>query len=191
MSEPGRNRVTDWFGGTLVSRLNDKDTGRIIVVMQRLHEDDLAGHLLQARGWHHLDLPAIAVEDSDIAIGSNRVFRRRAGDLLHPRRESKSVLERIKAEIGSLQFSAQYQQRPVPLEGNLIKRDWLRWYVQLPGAGADYVVQSWDTAMGGQRLLGLHHLAHDQECLLPRRSLPRPTPISRPAARPGRAGDKI
>ncbi|WP_409192580.1 hypothetical protein [Bradyrhizobium sp. RDM4] len=148
MSEPGRKRVIDWFGGTLVSRLNDKETGRIIVVMQRLHEDDLAGHLLQTGGWHHLDLPAVAVEDSDIAIGKDRVFRRRAGDLLHPRRESKLVLERIKAEIGSLQFSAQYQQRPVPLEGNLIKRDWFRWYGQVPPARAsDHVVQSWDTAM--------------------------------------------
>lgn len=148
MSEPGRKRVIDWFGGTLVSRLNDKETGRIIVVMQRLHEDDLAGHLLQTGGWHHLDLPAIAVEDSDIATGKDRVFRRRAGDLLHPRRESKLVLERIKAEIGSLQFSAQYQQRPVPLEGNLIKRDWFGWYDQVPPARAsDHVVQSWDTAM--------------------------------------------
>ncbi|MCK1707659.1 phage terminase large subunit [Bradyrhizobium sp. 143] len=148
MLEPGRNRVTDWFGGTLVSRLNEKQTGCIIVVMQRLHEDDLAGHLLQAGGWHHLDLPAIAVEDSDIPIGKDRVFRRRTGDLLHPRREGKPVLERIKAEIGSLQFSAQYQQRPVPLERNLIKRDWFCRYDQLPAAGASgYVVQSWDTAM--------------------------------------------
>ncbi|MCK1473592.1 phage terminase large subunit [Bradyrhizobium sp. 197] len=148
MSEPARKRVIDWFGGTLVSRLNDKKTGRIILVMQRLHEDDLAGHLLQAGGWHHLDLPAIAVEDSIIDVGKDRVFRRRTGDLLHPQREGKPVLERIKAEIGSLQFSAQYQQRPVPLEGNLIKRDWFRWYDQLPAAGASgYVVQSWDTAM--------------------------------------------
>lgn len=148
LSEPRRTNVTDWFGGTLVSRLNDKDTGRIVLVMQRLHEDDLAGHLLQTGGWHHLDLPAIAVEDSDIALGKNRVFRRRTGDLLHPRREGKLVLERIKAETGSLQFSAQYQQRPVPLEGNLIRRDWFRRYDQLPAAGpSDHVVQSWDTAM--------------------------------------------
>lgn len=148
MSEPGRKRVIDWFGGTLVSRLNDKDDGRIVVVMQRLHEDDLAGHLLQAGGWHHLDLPAIAVEDSDIPIGQTRVFRRGAGDLLHPQRENHLVLERIKAETGSLQFSAQYQQRPIPLEGNLIRRQWFRRYDQLLAASAsDQVIQSWDTAM--------------------------------------------
>ncbi|WP_369722551.1 phage terminase large subunit [Bradyrhizobium sp. LLZ17] len=148
MSEPARQRVIDWYGSTLVSRLNHKETGRIVAVMQRLHEDDLAGHLLQTGGWHHLDLPAIAVEDSIIAIGKDRVFHRRAGDLLHPQRESKPVLELIKAEIGSLQFSAQYQQRPVPLEGNLIKRDWFRRYDQLPPArSGDRVVQSWDTAV--------------------------------------------
>ena len=55
MSEPARRRVIDWFGGTLVSRLNDKENGPIIVVMQRLHEDDLAGHLLRQGNWHHLD----------------------------------------------------------------------------------------------------------------------------------------
>jgi predicted phage terminase large subunit-like protein len=148
LSELARKRVNEWYGGTLVSRLNDKDTGRIVLVMQRLHEDDLAGHLLQAGGWHHLDLPAVATEDRDIAIGRTRLFRRRTGDLLHPERENRAVLDRIKAETGSLQFSAQYQQRPVPLEGNLIKRDWFRCYEQLPAAGAPgYVVQSWDTAM--------------------------------------------
>ncbi|HZD27074.1 MAG TPA: phage terminase large subunit, partial [Xanthobacteraceae bacterium] len=58
------------------------------------------------------------------------------------------MLERIKAEIGSLMFSAQYQQRPVPLEGNLVKRDWFRFYDQPPSPGpGDLVVQSWDIAM--------------------------------------------
>jgi hypothetical protein len=86
--------VIDWFGGTLVSRLNDKENGPIIVVMQRLHEDDLAGHLLRQGTWSHLDLPAIAVEDSIIPIGHGKVFTRRCGDLLHPDRESKEALDR-------------------------------------------------------------------------------------------------
>jgi predicted phage terminase large subunit-like protein len=71
----------------------------------------------------------------------------RSGDVLHPERESKDALERIKAEIGSLKFSAQYQQRPVPLEGNLIRRDWFRSYDQLPQGSARRIVQSWDIAM--------------------------------------------
>ena len=130
MSEAARKRVIDWYGGTLVSRLNDKETGPIVVVMQRLHENDLAGHLLEQGGWEHLDLPAIAVDDSVIPLGHGKPMTRRIGDILHPERESKDTLDRIKAEIGSLMFSAQYQQRPVPLEGNLIRRDWFRSYDQ-------------------------------------------------------------
>ena len=72
MSEPARKRVIDWYAGTLVSRLNDKENGPIVVVMQRLHENDLAGHLLGQGGWEHLDLPAIAVEDSVIPLGTAR-----------------------------------------------------------------------------------------------------------------------
>jgi predicted phage terminase large subunit-like protein len=147
MSEPARRRVIDWYGGSLVSRLNDKEKGPIVVVMQRLHEEDLAGHLIGQGGWHHLDLPAIVVEDSEIEVGRGKRFVRRVGDVLHEQRENREVLDRIKAEIGSLMFSAQYQQRPVPLEGNLIKRDWFRRYELLPQKGPrDQIVQSWDTA---------------------------------------------
>jgi predicted phage terminase large subunit-like protein len=147
MSEAARKRVIDWYSGTLVSRLNDKESGPIIVVMQRLHENDLAGHLLDQGGWEHLDLPAIAVDDSVIPVGNGKPKTRRSGDILHPERESKDTLDRIKAEIGSLMFSAQYQQRPVPLEGNLIRRDWFRSYEHLPHDSTKRIVQSWDIAM--------------------------------------------
>jgi predicted phage terminase large subunit-like protein len=148
MSEPARRRVIDWFGGALVSRLNDKEHGPIIVVMQRLHEIDLAGHLLGQGGWYHLDLPAIAVEDSIIPIGSDKAFTRHQGDVLHSERESQAALDRIKGEIGSLMFSAQYQQRPVPLEGNLIRRDWFRIYDRAPEQSPrDCIAQSWDIAV--------------------------------------------
>ena len=147
VSELARRRVIDWYGGSLVSRLNNKEKGPIVVVMQRLHEDDLAGHLIGLGGWHHLDLPAIAVEDSEIDVGRGKRFIRRAGDVLHPERENREILDRIKMEIGSLMFSAQYQQRPVPLEGNLIKREWFRPYESLPQKDSgSAIVQSWDTA---------------------------------------------
>jgi predicted phage terminase large subunit-like protein len=147
MSEAARKRVIDWYGGTLVSRLNDKETGPIVVVMQRLHENDLAGYLLDQGGWEHLDLPSIAVDDRVIHLCHGKQMTRRIGDILHPERESKDTLDRIKAEIGSLMFSAQYQQRPVPVEGNLIRRDWFRSYNHLPDVCAKRIVQSWDIAM--------------------------------------------
>ena len=87
------------------------------------------------------------MDDSVIPLGRGKVMTRRIGDILHPERESKDALDRIKAEIGSLQFSAQYQQRPVPLEGNLIRREWFRCYDRLPPDATNRIVQSWDIAM--------------------------------------------
>ena len=147
-SEAARKRVIDWYGGALVSRLNDKQTGAIIAVMQRLHEDDLAGHLLRQGGWEHLNMPAIAFEDEAIELGRGRTHLRRSGDILHPERESRAALEAIKAEVGSLLFSAQYQQQPVPVEGNLVRRSWFLTYDELPaGPSLRRIVQSWDVAM--------------------------------------------
>jgi predicted phage terminase large subunit-like protein len=147
LSERARRRVIEWYGGSLVSRLNDKRTGVIIVVMQRLHEDDLAGHLLESGGWDHLTIPAIATEYEAIQLPHGKAFVRRPGDVLHPERESIATLDSIKAEIGSLLFSAQYQQQPVPVEGNLVRRDWFRWFDQQPALPIHAkVVQSWDIA---------------------------------------------
>jgi predicted phage terminase large subunit-like protein len=146
-SEKLRRAVNDWYGTTLFSRLDDKEKGAIILVMQRLHEDDLAGKLLGEGDWNHLNLPAIAEEDQEIPIGSGVTYRRKKGEALHSARESLAVLEMIKREMGSIAFSAQYQQRPIPLEGNLVKREWIKWYTSLPirGHGAE-IVQSWDVA---------------------------------------------
>ena len=146
-SEKARRTVNDWYATTLLSRLDDKQKGAIILVMQRLHEDDLAGQLLKDGGWDHLDLPAIAQDDEEIPIGPGAIHRRRKGEALHPDREPLALLEEIKRAMGSLTFSAQYLQRPVPIEGNLIKRAWINWYENppTPEVGTE-VVQSWDVA---------------------------------------------
>ena len=129
------------------ARLGRTRTMRRRFVMQRLHENDLAGHLLDQGGWQHLDLPAIAVDDSVIPVGNGKQMTRRIGDILHPEREDKETLDRTRVESGILKFSAQYQQRPVPLEGNLIRRDWFRYSDHLPDDSAKRIVQSWDIAM--------------------------------------------
>jgi predicted phage terminase large subunit-like protein len=147
-SETSRKKVIDWYGGSLLSRLNDKQHGAIVAVMQRLHEDDLAGHLLRQGDWTHLNLPAQATEDQEIPLPGGRIYRRKQGDLLHPERESQATLDHIKSQIGSLQFSTQYQQQPIPHEGNIIRRCWFTPYDVLPPK--DYqtrTVQSWDVAM--------------------------------------------
>ena len=147
MSETIRAGVKTWFGNTLYSRLNDKRTGCIVLVMQRLHEEDLAGHLIEAGGWEHLNLPAIAPADARIRTGPDRWHHRRTGEALHPDREDLGELERIRRVTGSMVFSAQYLQEPVPAEGNLVRRAWFGRYDEPPGRRpGDRIVQSWDTA---------------------------------------------
>ncbi len=147
MSESTRRKVLNWYSNTLSSRLNDKSKGAIILVMQRLHEEDLAGHLLDAGGWGHLSLPAIAEVEESIATGNNRKHVRGAGEALHPSRESITHLEELKRVMGSAVFSAQYQQAPVPAEGLYVKRVWLKRYAIIPDKqSGDLIVQSWDTA---------------------------------------------
>ncbi len=146
-SEVERRRANDWFDRTLYSRLDDKRAGVIVVVMQRLHEDDLTGYLIEKGGFEVVSLPAIAAEDQTLAIGGARTFRWRAGAALHPDRESLETLEQIRASIGSRVFEAQYQQSPVPADGNLFKSDWIARYAQAPARERSTpIVQSWDTA---------------------------------------------
>ena len=149
MSKVAREAVISWFKTTLSTRHDDKQTGTIILVMQRLHVDDLVGHILENEGehWVHLDLPAIAEEPQAVAIGNGNVHKRKIGDVLHPEREPFEVLQQQQATMGSAAFSAQYQQRPIPAEGNLIKAEWLCSYEVLPEKQSlDRIVQAWDCA---------------------------------------------
>ncbi len=153
LSKPLRRRVVEWFDTTLLSRLDDKEKGVIIVVMQRLHPDDLVAHLLARGGWVHLNLPAIAEAPQTIAIGPGLTKQRAIGDLLHPEREPRALLERIKENMGTYAFAAQYQQAPVPPEGNLVRGDWFRRYTELPDPAEIILrVWSWDTASKASEL---------------------------------------
>lgn len=144
-SELLRRAVNEWYANTVASRLNDPKTGVIIVVMQRLHEDDLAGMLLESGGWTVLNLPAIAEEDERIQIGPHAYHVRRRGDLLHPARVPADVLDQQRRELGETGFSAQFQQRPAPREGAAFKRAWVRRYAHAPERRpGDQIVQCWD-----------------------------------------------
>lgn len=148
MSETRRKYGNDWFDNTLLSRLNDKERGVIIIVMQRLHMDDLVGHVLEQGGWEVLSFPAIAEDDESFPYTNcfgHGVFRRRAGEALHPERESLETLRRIRESIGGYHFSSHYQQRPIPLDGAIVKLSWLQYYDQ-PPTRFTHILQSWDTA---------------------------------------------
>jgi predicted phage terminase large subunit-like protein len=150
LSEAFRNSAGQWFDTTLLTRLDSKSDGAVVIVMQRLHEDDLAGRLLEKGGWQHLKIAAIAEQDESIQVGSSRVYQRVAGSVIDPRRESRAALERLRQSMGELFFSAQFQQEPIPLAGNLIKADWFRHYDIAPTQTYDDLpVISIDTAMKG------------------------------------------
>ena len=148
MSEAKREFLNQWFGNTLVSRLDNKAEDAIVVVTQRLHLDDLVGHLLsKGEGWVHLNLPAIAEADERFLLGDGREFTRKLGEPLHPARESLETLAQIKRTMGGYEFAAQYQQDPLPLEGGLIKWSWFKFYDSTPQRQeGDLITQSWDTA---------------------------------------------
>jgi predicted phage terminase large subunit-like protein len=156
LSETQRNTVNDWFDHTLFSRLNNKDTGCIIIIMQRLHEDDLVGHVLQQGGWKVLRLPAIAIEDETHVIKTpynTRTIRRRLGEALHPERESLETLQIIRNTQGEYNFAGQYQQEPAPLGGGMVKLDWFKTYKEgEQPAKFELVFQSWDTAVKANEL---------------------------------------
>ena len=146
-SDAKRDHVNTWYKDTLYSRLDDKQKGAIILLMQRLRDDDLCG-FLKNHDWVVLNLPAIALTDEQIPIGDGRFYHRYVGDVLHPERELKSTLDEIRSDVGEDIFAAQYQQCPSQPTGHMIKRDGIRRYHDLPiRKKTHHVIQSWDTAI--------------------------------------------
>jgi predicted phage terminase large subunit-like protein len=131
-SELRRSNVINWFQTTIESRLNSPDTP-IIVVMQRLHEEDLSGWLLAGNNgeqWEHLAIPIMDEDDKP----------------LWPSKHSFDTLERMR-QASPYVFAGQYMQSPAPRDGGMIKRDWLAHNrFIMPPATPLRIVQSWDTA---------------------------------------------
>ncbi|GEO26242.1 hypothetical protein AAC03nite_20270 [Alicyclobacillus acidoterrestris] len=133
-----RENVWDWYRSTLRTRLAPK--GAIVLVMTRWHEDDLAGRLLEAakvdgEKWERVDLQAVAEEED--ALG------RKVGEVLWPERFAPKEYEDMRRAVGSRLWAALYQQRPSPDEGTILKREWWKFYKEIP-TRFDEIVQSWD-----------------------------------------------
>jgi len=125
-----RQNVLDWFSTTMESRKNSPDTP-IIVIMQRLHESDLAGWLLDGGNgekWEHLCIPAVTP----------------SGDSFWPEQFPLSMLERLKS-TNSYVYAGQYLQRPAPIGGGIFKDQWIRHWSALPDL--EYRMIYADTAM--------------------------------------------
>jgi len=134
-----------------VTRPDDKQAARIMVVMQRIHVEDLVGYLMENEaGFDVLSLPSIAQSTTTQDLGGGRIHIREKGDLLHPAHEPAEVLRDIKKSMGSMLFSAQYQQAPEPAGGKIIKRKMLRYYSAVERRPTDRIVLSWDIALSEQ-----------------------------------------
>ena len=130
MCKNTREGVLRWFDQTFSTRLDNKKQGVIVLVMQRLHEDDLAGNLLKRQGWESLTIPVLD----------------EGGNLLHEEREGLDEINKIREDLGEFGFSAQYLQKPILLDGAIIKKAWLKYYDDAPESILA-VYQSWDTAI--------------------------------------------
>jgi len=136
-SEIVRKKTKDWYTSTAYTRL--MPGGRVVIIQTRWHEDDLSGWLLaehKHEGWECLDLPAIGLD----------------GKALWPEQYDVADLEKIRIAIGARDWSALYQQKPVPDTGDYFKAEWLKPYDKAPAldtlrvyGGSDYAV----TADGG------------------------------------------
>jgi predicted phage terminase large subunit-like protein len=144
-SDIQRATVLRWWDQAMSSRSNDPKTAVRVVVMQRLHEDDLTGHLLEKEaGYTHLCLP-MEYEPSHPFIWPDDP-RERAGELLWPDRIGEPEVEWLRGEQGSYAYAGQYQQRPAPGEGGIYKRDWWQEYEIGENPAPKTIIQSWDMA---------------------------------------------
>lgn len=121
-----RDKANTWFD-SLSTRLDDKKKGVIIVIMQRLHMNDVSGYLLDKGGWEHLKIPLVAEEKLIYHMGS--VTKEvEEGELLHPSMFGEEEVESAKRELKAYAFSGQYQQNPAPTGGGEFVKEWLQFY---------------------------------------------------------------
>lgn len=136
-----REQVNRWYDHNVYQRLNEKARGAVVVVMQRLHANDLTGHLLRQGGWELLSLSAVATEDehpAQFGLPGDRPLRRK-GEALNPAFETREDLKAAMRRMGAATFMAQYQQRPYPPGADGGSRGAWHWLEpigpEMPGVG--------------------------------------------------------
>lgn len=145
-SKAKRDQVNYVYDNTISMRGNDPKTVKKILIMQRLHDEDLCGHIL-ARGdaWETLVLPAEyeGVERFHSSIGIKDP-RTEEGELLWPEHIGRKELETLKLPLSEIGVAGQLQQRPTPLKGAIFKKEWFVVRKQSMPCVSRYF--SWDTA---------------------------------------------
>lgn len=146
-SEVARQNVVDWWDNEMSTRGNNPATFAKVIIMQRLHQNDLAGHCIKQGGYEVLRLPAeFDCKPSVTSIGWEDP-RRERGELLWPERFTKEALEPLKKTLGSRGTASQLQQDPKASGDGLFKRKHWKFYKELPARGQWLrIIQFWDTA---------------------------------------------
>ncbi len=149
-SEQQRQTTVDWFLEAVPTRVNNPDRSSIIVVMQRLHQGDIAGEILDKQlGYDHIMLPMLydPLRDLPTKLGYTDI-RQVAGELLFPERFPQDVVDRDRKIMGEYAFAGQMQQEPAPRGGGIIRSEtWLKWEGEKDAFPEfDYILGSLDTA---------------------------------------------
>lgn len=139
-SETIREGVLQWWDETMSTRLNDPKTGAKVIVMQRVHEQDLTGHVLEkmGQGGESYELLCLPAEYEPKVYATSIGFsdpRTEYGELLWPDRFDRHSIENLKITLGSRAAAGQLQQRPAPAEGDIFKKAWWRFWLP-PGVTA-------------------------------------------------------
>ena len=153
LSEAIRRSSNSAFENTFLSRQNDPKKVKIVVIQQRLHEDDFVGHVSGlSDDWTIINLPAIAEEDEtwtyETFLGQH-TWARKEGEALHPERFPEEALKKTRIEVGEAAWATQWQQRPAPAGGGIVQ---VKWFKRVPPdkmpelTEFERIIQSWDTA---------------------------------------------
>lgn len=148
-SEAVIEATKDWFDNALSTRLNDMKTGAMVIIQQRLAEEDLTGHILEksAGDWTHLCLPMQFEPDRSFVTSIGwQDPRTEEGELLFPERFGLEEVEALSKQLGPWASAGQLQQRPEPKGGGVIKREWWTLWDEQHYPPMDYVMASLDTA---------------------------------------------
>tara|TARA_R110000850_G_scaffold72892_3_gene160107 strand:+ start:354 stop:1631 length:1278 start_codon:yes stop_codon:yes gene_type:complete len=146
-----RQGVLEWWDQAMQSRLNDPKTGAFVIIMQRVHENDLTGHILanEHEDWDHLCLPARYEVGHPTPVRSSLYFtdpRTEEDELLWPERVDDNTLSNLEKSLGSYASAGQLQQRPMPKGGGILRAEWWVPWEKESLPDIEYVIQSWDTA---------------------------------------------
>lgn len=129
-----------WWTQTMSTRLNDPKTGCKVIMMQRLHEDDLVGRVLKyetGEDWNTLVIPTRYERSHPVGIRSTIGFkdpRTTEGELIWPQRFAEEYVKNLESSLGSYGTAGQLQQRPAPADGGIFKKSWFVKQSSLPDA---------------------------------------------------------